>query len=721
MGRICFRRSSKALFFLFLLVFLANGTVGCGKVNDTNSNINTAALKPIAGEFAYYQKYALNINPSVPPQPSSIDLSTINNYLDFDFSPSAAKLLRNNHFVVVPSESKEFYQLYANNDGIPNFITTDAMLHTYHLYYSYLLRSTERSYLYSEVNELSQAMLQVSAQQYQILKDSPWENAARRNVAYFAVACRLLDPNCQVPAAIEKAVADELGLISRHEDTQRVSPVMNLGQNLPPLLQLKEDYTQYVPRGHYAMSDVLTRYFQAMMWYGRLSFRTNNEDESRSALLMVLALNSNDNLNRWQDIYQLTSFFAGKSDDYTYPQYQALFTKVYGPGIKYEELVKNRAQWEQFRQELARLSPPAINSIPIYDRKTQPERDKAITAFRFMGQRYNLDAHIFQNLVYDAVLENPQGKYRQLPLALDIPAAMGSKPAYQLLQAAGETQYKNYPENMQAMQTHISSLDQASWVQDLYWSWLHNLKPLLDAPVQGYPSFMQKEAWQLKDLNTFLGSWTELKHDSILYAKQAYVACGCLPPKVKAESGYVEPRPYVYANLASLCHMTREGLEKRKLINEADADMLLKMEKLSVSLKCISEKELNGGKLSEADELLVRNIGNDLYQFWSSSLKDLKKGETLAVEDHPAALVADVVTNPDLRLVLEEATGNIFTIYALVPVDGKLQLARGGVYSWYEFPWPADNRLTDKQWQEMQTNPDTAKMSKWAKSYIAFD
>jgi hypothetical protein len=102
-------------------------------------------------------------------------------------------------------------------------------------------------------------------------------------------------------------------------------------------------------------------------------------------------------------------------------------------------------------------------------------------------------------------------------------------------------------------------------------------------------------------------------------------------------------------------------------------------------------------------------------------LKDLAKGETLDVEDHPAALVADVATNPDLRLVLEEATGNIFTIYALVPVDGKLQLARGGVYSWYEFPWPADNRLTDKQWQEMQTNSDTARMSDWAKSYIAFN
>ena len=33
---------------------------------------------------------------------------------------------------------------------------------------------------------------------------------------------------------------------------------------------------------------------------------------------------------------------------------------------------------------------------------------------------------------------------------------------------------------------------------------------------------MLNQAWAHKELNTFLGSWTELKHDTILYTKQNY-------------------------------------------------------------------------------------------------------------------------------------------------------------------------------------------------------
>ena len=54
--------------------------------------------------------------------------------------------------------------------------------------------------------------------------------------------------------------------------------------------EYKEDYGQYKPRGHYTRSEDLQRYFQAMMWYGRITFRLRNADETRSALLLTQAL-----------------------------------------------------------------------------------------------------------------------------------------------------------------------------------------------------------------------------------------------------------------------------------------------------------------------------------------------------------------------------------------------------------------------------------------------
>jgi len=142
---------------------------------------------------------------------------------------------------------------------------------------------------------------------------------------------------------------------------------------------------------------------------------------------------------------------------------------------------------------------------------------------------------------------NSLGAQRMLPRGLDIPAAMGSTEAYTILQSMKETDYRNYPENMSKMKTYISGLKNEIWQQNLYWSWLYALKPLVQEKPEGYPPFMRNSAWMRKELNTYLGSWTELKHDTILYAKQVY-AEGCFVDKnVIDDRGYVEPDPHVYA------------------------------------------------------------------------------------------------------------------------------------------------------------------------------
>ena len=58
------------------------------------------------------------------------------------------------------------------------------------------------------------------------------------------------------------------------------------------------------------------------------------------------------------------------------------------------------------------------------------------------------------------------------------------------------------------------------WSASLYAGWLDTLRPLLEVKGEGYPVFMQNEEWVKKDLECFAGSYTELKHDTILYAKQ---------------------------------------------------------------------------------------------------------------------------------------------------------------------------------------------------------
>ncbi|MGI6327563.1 MAG: DUF3160 domain-containing protein [Dethiobacteria bacterium] len=68
-------------------------------------------------------------------------------------------------------------------------------------------------------------------------------------------------------------VEQELELIEARAGIQ-VSPLMNVGQDLSIMEALKEDYSQYIPRGHYDTDELLQSYFKTMMWYGRMTFRS---------------------------------------------------------------------------------------------------------------------------------------------------------------------------------------------------------------------------------------------------------------------------------------------------------------------------------------------------------------------------------------------------------------------------------------------------------------
>src|SRR5919108_6162840 len=97
------------------------------------------------------------------------------------------------------------------------------------------------------------------------------------------------------------------------------------------------------------------------------------------------------------------------------------------------------------------------------------------------------------------------------------------------------------------MVSWLGGLSQSEWTETAYNGWLYTLRPLLTPPGEGYPLFMQSTAWQDKQLNTALGSWAELKHDTILYAKQPYGGLGGCgwpsPPAPIVAQGYVEPVP----------------------------------------------------------------------------------------------------------------------------------------------------------------------------------
>lgn len=196
-------------------------------------------------------------------------------------------------------------------------------------------------------------------------------------------------------------------------------------------------------------------------------------------------------------------------------------------------------------------------------------------------------------------------------------AILGSEQAYQILSDEGATEYEgedtSYDKQLNELKAQFDEFDVADWNRNLYWSWLYALKPLLEEFSEGYPTFMQTEAWQDKELNTALASWTELRHDTILYAKQSYTPTfEMTPPPLKPVVGYVEPVPEFYARMLALTSMTKQGLAQLNALNNEERARLESLERILDNLIDISKDELENKELNEADYEFIRNFGEEL-------------------------------------------------------------------------------------------------------------
>jgi hypothetical protein len=698
---------------------------------STPAEVTRDPLQVSLPRFAAYEAPDLDVVPAVFHPPFAPDLSNVR--VPLVLSQAQLDLLGRQGFVVSPGVEKEFFTLYekARYNNEPIFVTSDSLLHVYHLMFDKVLRTAERERFIPLLRSLNEAMLAQTESNYRALKGTSWEDAALRSMAFVGVAGSLLDPDFPVPAEASSLVEAELDLIAAADGI--------LPSPLFPGLEFGEDYTQYIPRGHYTLSEDLEAYFRSMMWYGRMTFRLKSKSpdvgraETRSALLLVHALDhaqveGQPALTAWEALYSPTVFFVGRSDDLTVVQYLQVMEAVYGPDADLEEIADD-SRLDAFIELAFQLPPPKILGIVIMDTDDVEEVTKGL---RLMGQRFVPDAYVFRQLIYRNV--GTRDNRRGLPKGLDLFAAMGSGRAYQHLDEMGDTQYENYTAQMEKAQDWIQGVTVQEWTETLNNAWLYSFFPLLAEPGEGYPAFMGTPAWVDKQLNTVLGSWAELKHDTILYAKQVYAEMGGGPPPPPPlpPKGYVEPVPGFYARLKALTAMTREGLESRALLTMADRANLQRLEELVGAVQAMAEKELRGAPLTEEEFERIRYFGGELEHL-TMAAADSETEDPFAPrfmdEEPQAAVIADVATDPAHDAdgvvgpaVLEVGVGRVNPIYVVVPIveeDGTqyLQVAKGGVFSYYEFAWPAGDRLTDEKWREMLDRDEAPSPPEWTKSF----
>jgi len=688
--------------------FMFCGIVLLSLVSAGVSQIPVTISEDVETHFGSYHPIPVEFTPRVPQFQLEPDFSNVSNFRDFGwgFDATDTGLLRNNHFTVKQSQYKQLYEVYnaCTWDGTPIFVTTDAVLHIYHVLFDYTLSEIEVHKFVTTLDQMTDALIASTESDLENLRSQRALDAAQRNLAYFYVAKKLLNGDgVVVPMTISHWVEEELKLIEAHEG-YCFSPIFGHFSSL--------DYSQFNPRGHYTKSDTLRAYFKTMMWYGWTIFTMEPqlfEDlaarHSLQALMIVQDIYSLQGTEAtleslWDSIYEPTVFFVGRTDDPNIRDYRLIAEQVYGQDFLTlsGDSLANALLLDAFMRQ-AQALPEAKIPNWIYG--------SFITykGFRFMGQRFIPDSYMMAHLVDPYVP-------RFFPKGLDVMAILGSQRASVLMDSVYHETSPDYIAKIEEMRAEFFALNPAEWAQNLYWNWLYCLMPLLYEKGAGFPLFMQTLAWADKELLTALAFWAELRHDTILYAKQSVTPCGIVPGPPRS---YVEPNPELYARLASLARFTRDGLGARGLLLNDFEHKLDVFEDLLLFLTDISIKELENTPLTDTDYNNIFCFGA-VMQDLVSITKDPNYPFNRDVDD--MAVVADVHTDSNSDRCLEEGVGYPLEIYVIVNEGGDIRLTRGAIFSYYEFTQPIEDRLTDEKWREMLISEAPPKMPEWVSGFV---
>ena len=607
------------------------------------------------------------------------------------FDPLLQQQLARNGFAIVPTKHQQLFHVYEQNDyhEFPAFVTTDLYLQLYHLYFDAMLREVEQQKFRHLLSDFcSEAQKTIASPEADIDNDTrQWLTT------YFNVASALL-----------------MGKEPKYDETAKreYNQVMKSENATSDFLGYKDvmfEYSLFRPRGHYTRNDTLGYYFRTMMWLQTVPFQTDNKSDMKKVATLAELIGSNPEQNRlyklYQQIMQPLDYLMGKPDDVSI--------------LQAWQVLKDEPDFNLLGKKIDEIAEKQTRIRPKF---AHTSRNKV----RLMPQRYQPDAEVLQEMV-DYKSETSK---RPTPTGLDVFAAMGvSKAEKILLDEQNEPQrWKGYKDALKKMKLRMDSIN---WNDNVCNVWLSALK-LLNQQETSAPYFMLTPQWEKKSLNAALASWTELKHDAILYAKQPMGAeCGGAGPPNPVVRGYVEPNVKFWQRAISLLESTETLLNTYGLTTERSKTITTRIKEMAEFLLQASEKELKGKLLSEEEYDQLKYIGASFENISLELIKndDQRLWEWSAVQgpERSVALVADVYTanadNNPQKTILYEGVGNADEIYVIIELQGYLYLMRGGVFSYREFTRPyGEQRMNDEEWQKkLETEPRLG-IPEWMKEII---
>ncbi len=710
---------------------------------------------PVAKEMNFapaYEEEDLNVT-------AAGNYDAVKSFLGVTLTNDEINFLNENKFLLIPkSETKYGDSMAAHDEMLSIFddiggdyepidrdpenarlVTPDIVLHAFHKFFENSLEELERNELGTELRSFTNKL---HGKAIECMKTSKGEVAVR---------CEMIAAQLTVPAIlIENAdweipptfwdpveedawkardnavdtIANAKSMLGEYRDDfspevytmieaelESIYDGSEVGTS-PLFIQyyedLKTDYTQYTPRSHYTKSSALRAYFRTMMYYGRSTYFFYHTDLGVKDTLLLSYLMSDPAItDSWTTIMEITGFYAGEADDIVIPVWNDYVEKILGSRIVSPVLILDSGAVSTLKSNLSSLPMPRILSDIIETEQigemTKEDLLNATKGFRIFGQRFTFDAWVLNDLT--AGSESTDVKLPSTPSALFVNAAFGDETAKGFIStylkdefSFSQTQVNDFFTKLDKKIDDIAKVTDKDWLRSIGSAWLEVIGTLTETYGEGYPLYMQSAVFPLRQIQSFLGSYTELKHDTVLYAKQSYAELGAgwnegdIPPVVK---GFVEPDMEFWYRLQRLVSFTKKGFEEHELLTD-QIYRLVNFEDAVNLYTRIAEKELKNETVSAEDYESLRTT--DL-EFMAEPMGEMSGGFIMDEDLKRSGLITDIHTDALLGQILYEANGVPYIMIALVANESSPRLVVGVVFNHYELTGPLTSRYTDEEWR----------------------
>jgi len=707
-------------------------------------------------------------------------------FLNKDFSLNTAELaaFKKNGFVV--SErlgDSNFADVYYDvfQGDLPVFVSSDSVLHAWHRSFEAILEQLEELYLAGALDSVLNGMAEALPE---LAKDIPED--LRQSLAdadYFLAVARSLSAGTQIDPKLSdpSLVTTTLSLVNQEQIAQ-----FNLFGRLDRNPDYSFDFSQFKVRSHYVNSARLTTYFKAMIWCSRVDFRIAGNPSESSARELGTALILNELAHRanilqvWEQVDTLIQKLIGPKDSMDFRQLDLILKAA---GVNTFANIQSTAQLASI-QESINEGQFGIQEIlgDLYYSPFGPPQILLPRSFTVLGQRFTMDSWALGKVIFDSIIWDSNGipemedkVQRRMASALDVAfSALGNNLVTDDIAARirnpNGTPFRDglpYQHNLAAARMVLNSQTSNVWTDNLYNDWLATLRELSRPTLErNYPDTLRTKAWAYKNLSTQLASWTELKHDTLLYTKQLYGGMmGCSYP-----SGYVEPAASFWGHLSAMTSRTAAMLNALPMSGKAtwharlgytntieyeltvvqsnQVQFLQRFSDTTRKLQLLSDKELRQEPFNADDlnflgdwiEKMYTYIGEKKYTGWYPGLfyRD-REGYDQATRDGAGelnpldadagtsfALVADILTDPpaetstdyDPGAVLHEGVGNVDFILLAVDRGYDRMVFGGPVFSHYEFELPGAQRMNDAEWRTQINSTNKPPHPEWTREWL---